>query len=146
MQHGFTEIDVEVEDNFVVVIPEGAFNLEGVREYEQEFFKKIKPFLGKTWGILNIYDTYETGGPDVQAMVRKQFQWSCDNGCAFLGFVVVNPLHEYAARITTEGLNNLKEMRMFRNHDEAYAWIRKAVSDANNDAANNSPETIENQP
>lgn len=131
MQHGFTEIDVEVEDGFVVVKPEGAFNVEGVREYETQFLKKIASIRNHVWGILNVYDNYETGGPDVQDMVRKQFKWSCENGCAYLGFVVANPLHVYAARITTEGLEGLKETRIFKDHDEAYAWMKQVISDAN---------------
>jgi len=131
MHHGFTEIDVDVEDGFVVVTPDGAFNVEGVQEYEAQFVKKISAFKGKIWGILNVYDTYETGGPDVQDMVRKQFAWSCNHGCAYLGFVVVNPLHVYAAKVTTEGLENLKEMRIFKDHDEAYAWMKKMVAEAN---------------
>ncbi|GAA6134455.1 hypothetical protein NBRC116188_12440 [Oceaniserpentilla sp. 4NH20-0058] len=132
MHHGFTEIDVEVDDGFVIVTPEGAFNVEGVREYETQFLKKIKPLMGKTWGILNVYDTYETGGPDVQDMVRKQFMWSCAHGCAYLGFVVNNPLHEYAARVTTKDVEGLKEMRIFRDHKEALEWMRESISKANN--------------
>jgi len=133
MQHGFTEIDVQVEDNLIIVKPDGAFNLEGVREYESKFSKLVRSFGDKTWGILNVYDTYETGGPEVQERVHFQFNWSCENGCRFLGFVVNNPLHEYAAKITTKDIENLQEMRIFRDHDEALTWIRGAIAKANAD-------------
>jgi len=133
MQHGFNEVQVELEGNLVICIPDGAFNLEGVQEYEVNFAKQIANFKGQKWGILNIYDTYETGGPEVQERVTTQFKWSVKNGCAFIGFVVHNPLHEYAAKHTTKGLN--AEVKIFhKDKVEAFKWIREALANANQTA------------
>ncbi len=128
MQHGLN--DVELQGNLFICRPKGAFNMEGVTEYEARFAQMAATLKGQTWGILNIYHDYETGGPEVQKRIWSQFNWSAKNGCDYIGFVVVNPLHEFAARQTTKDIP-IAEMRTFRDEAEAFAWIEQALAKAN---------------
>jgi hypothetical protein len=128
MQHGLN--DVELSGNLFICRPKGAFNMEGVTEYETKFAQMAATLKGQTWGIMNVYDDYETGGPEVQKRIWAQFNWSALNGCDFIGFVVHNPLHEFAARLTTKDIP-IKEMRTFKNEEEAFVWIKQALAQAN---------------
>lgn len=128
MQHGLN--DVELQGNLFICRPKGAFNMEGVTEYEQAFAGMAATLKGQAWGIINVYDDYETGGPDVQKRIWAQFNWSANHGCEFIAFVVHNPLHEYAARETTKDIP-IKAMKTFEDETEGFAWIKQALKQAN---------------
>lgn len=128
MQHGLN--DVELQGNLFICRPKGAFNLEGVTEYETKFAHMAATLKGQVWGILNIYHDYETGGPDVQQRIWSQFNWSANHGCDFIGFVICNPLHEFAAKQTTKGID-IKQMKTFHDEPSAFAWIEQALLEAN---------------
>jgi hypothetical protein len=128
MPHGSN--DVEQQGNLFICRPKGAFNLEGVAKYEAEFAQMVATLGEQPWGILNIYDDYETGGPEVQKRIWSQFNWAANNGCDYIGFVVSRPLHGFAAKQTTKGIA-IKEMQTFNDETAAFAWIKQALSDAN---------------
>jgi hypothetical protein len=129
MQHGLN--DVELQDNLFICRPKGAFNLEGVTEYETKFAQMAATLKGQSWGIINVYDDYEAGGPDVQKRIWSQFNWSALNGCDYIGFVAHNPLHEFAAKHTTSNIP-IKEMRTFKNEADAFTWIKQALKPKTN--------------
>lgn len=102
MKHGLHEISRN--GPIVIFRAKGAFNMDGVKDYEKEFVHLVTPLLGKPWGIVNLYPEFETGGPDVIHRIRSQYAWCIANGCQFIGFHSTNPLHEFFAKKTTEDL------------------------------------------
>ena len=55
MNHGLNEITVS--GPIVIFRAKGAYNMAGIKEYEQEFVKLVTPLMGKPWGIWFRYTT-----------------------------------------------------------------------------------------
>jgi len=125
MHHGIN--DVERVGRLVICQPKGAFNMDGVKEYEADFAALVTPILGTTWGILNEYLEFETGGPDVINRIRAQYRWCIANGCRYMAFYTTNPLQGFFARKTAEDVG-FEEMKLFSDRQEARAWIESKLS------------------
>lgn len=129
MHHGVMD-DVEKIGQLVVCRPHGAFNMDGVKEYEESFVELVTPLMNHSWGILNVYIGFETGGPDVIKRIRSQYLWCAKNGCEYMAFYTVNPLQAFFARQTVKEVG-FKKVKFFDDEQEAQEWIEQKLVDAN---------------
>lgn len=124
INHGIHKISLE--GSMVIFRAQGAYNLDGIKEYEQTFARLVSPLKGRNWGILNIFPDFETGGPEVISRIKKQYQWCIENGCQYIGFYTTSPLHDFFARKTVDGIG-LKEYGIFSNEADAKAWMESKL-------------------
>ena len=125
MHHGVN--DFERIDQLVICYPKGAFNMDGIREYEARFVKLVSPILGSRWGILNDYSEFETGGPEVIKRITSQYHWCVENGCQFMAIVTSNPIHEFFAHKTTDSVS-FTEVQLFKSVESAREWMDKKLA------------------
>ena len=125
MKHGLH--DITRNGSIVTFRAKGAFNMDGVKDYEKEFVQLVTPLLGKPWGIVNLYPEFETGGPDVINRIRSQYSWCIANGCQYIGFHSTNPLHGFFAKKTTEDLG-LVDMAVFNSEEEVMNWMQEKLA------------------
>lgn len=127
MNHGLNEISLN--GSFVMFRAKGAFNMDGIKQYEQEFVELVSPLLEKPWGIVNLYPDFETGGPDVIDRIRSQYRWCIKNGCEYIGFYRTNVLHDYFAKETTKDLG-LRAMEIFDTEEKVVSWMCEKLGSA----------------
>ena len=124
MKHGLH--DITLDGSAVIFRARGAFNMDGVKDYEKEFVQLVSPLIGKTWGIVNLYPEFETGGPEVIERIKSQYLWCIANGCKYIGFHGTNPLHSYFAKKTTDEIG-FKDVRIFASKDEVITWMHEQL-------------------
>ena len=125
MNHGLNEITVS--GPIVIFRAKGAYNMAGIKEYEQEFVKLVTPLMGKPWGIVNLYPGFETGGPEVIERIVSQYRWCIKNGCQYIGFHRTNVLHDYFAKQTTDCLD-LKGVGIFESEKDVMSWMSSKLT------------------
>lgn len=123
MQHGEAKFDTEGQ--LVFCQPIGAFNLEGVTTYEEDFLKLITTVNSKPWALLNIYSEFEICGPEVTQRLNKQLKWCHKNGCDHVAFVTFNAVQDYFVKQVTSGIT-FKYQQSFTDTDEAKATLMAA--------------------
>jgi len=125
MYHG--QIELERQGQLVICRPHGAFNMQGVREYEKAFAGLVAPILSKPWAIVNVYVDFETGGPEVIERIRAQYSWCVANGCRYIAFYTTGLLHNFFARETAKELG-LDGYEVFESEALAIDWARRSLS------------------
>lgn len=125
MLHGL--LNTELEGNLVICRPQGAFNMEGVVDYERRFTQMIAGITQPKWGILNVYTHFETGGPEVIARIRAQYKWCVANGCEVIAFVYTNSLTEFFGKQTLQDVP-LNQVGYFKDEETARQWIMTCIS------------------
>jgi len=101
-RHG--EIELAIQNGVVICRPMGAFNLDGVINYEKIFAEKVRSFNSKKWALLNQYKEFEICGPEVIKRIRSQLFWSQAHGCQVIGFETFNAVQEYFVRQVTKDI------------------------------------------
>ncbi len=128
MRHGLN--DVTRQDNLITCHPYGAFNLDGIKDYEINFAKMVTDIQQPIWGIINIYHEFEIGGPDVIKRIQAQFHWSCAQGCQYMAFSTSHSVHDYFVEKIIEGVP-FKAVKIFKDDDHAKAWVMQQLKEAN---------------
>jgi hypothetical protein len=102
MKHGKNSFSVE--GNTIICHPVGAFNIEGIKDYEAEFMALIANLESKHWNLLNLFKDFEICVPEVLEYLNRQQQWCQANGCQHAAFVTYNSVQEYVIREITKGV------------------------------------------
>lgn len=120
MLHGL--LNTELEANLVICRPHGAFNMEGVVDYERRFAQMVADIKQPKWGIINDYTDFETGGPEVIARIRAQYKWCIANDCVAIAFVCRNSLTEFFAKQTLQDVP-FKHIAYCKDEESARQWM-----------------------
>ena len=72
-QHGSYRL--QVKGNVLIAELNGAWNLETAIEFKNEFKRSTAKLIESTWGHLAFLDDWETGTPEIDAVIIELVQW-----------------------------------------------------------------------
>lgn len=121
--HGHTEI--RREGQIFVCQPQGGFNMEGAKEYEDFFAQEVEKIRHKPWAIIEVLEEFETGGPDVMKRIGAQFLWCARNNCCCLAVVSLSSLTKFIVEKYFPKAD--LEIRIFQEYDTARDWVNKKL-------------------
>ncbi|MBC8423528.1 hypothetical protein H8E07_05350 [bacterium] len=117
--HGI--LDCERRGDILVMTPEGAFNLEGMRLCDERIRAAAAPLLDGDWARLEDLRRVELGEPAAIDLLVDNFRWGAGAGCRAIAFVRTRKLHEGIAR---ERLDDLDcEVGYFDDTAAAWSWL-----------------------
>ena len=123
-QHGHT--DITRQGQLFICRPQGGFNMEGAKVYEQYFAQEISSVIAQPWAVMEVLENFETAGPDVMKRFGAQFTWAAMNNCKWLAVVSTSPLMTMlvAQYLAASGL----DIQTFDNEADAMVWLNGHLS------------------